>query len=53
MNEHNYGKEDYAEYSQDPVWRELHAAAYPGYEMPLLTQEDAQKQLTQYMNEHN
>ena len=25
MNEHNYGKEDYAEYSKDPQWQELNS----------------------------
>lgn len=34
MNEHNYGQDDFETYSQDPVWRELHGAAYPDYEMP-------------------
>ena len=53
MAEHNYGREDFAEYSQDPEWRLLHREAYPDYEMPPLTQENAQRQLTQYMNEHN
>ena len=53
MHEHNYGKDDFAEYSQDPEWRVLQRAAYPEYEMPPLAQDNAQKQLTQYMNEHN
>lgn len=29
MTSHNYGDEDYAVYSQDPVWRVLHRAAFP------------------------
>lgn len=28
MNEHNYGKNDYAEYSQDPEWQRLHDAVF-------------------------
>ena len=36
MREHNYGRADFEEYSQDPVWRELHTAAYPDYELPPL-----------------
>ena len=53
MNAHNYGPDDFAEYSQDPNWRLLHKEAYPNYEMPPLTQENAQRQLTQFMNDHN
>lgn len=53
MNDHNYGPDDFATYSQDPVWRQLHAAEYPDYEMPPLSQESAQAQLSSYMNEHN
>lgn len=34
MNEHNYGPDDFETYSQDPVWRELHGAAYPEIETP-------------------
>ncbi|MBQ6386421.1 MAG: hypothetical protein IJJ38_09680, partial [Lachnospiraceae bacterium] len=29
MADHNYGAEDYPEYSQDPEWQNLHRAAYP------------------------
>ena len=28
MSDHHYGREDYAEYSQDPEWQVLHDAAY-------------------------
>lgn len=28
MNEHNYGENDYAEYSQDPEWQRLHGAVF-------------------------
>lgn len=53
MNEHNYGPDDFASYSQDPVWRTLHREVYPDYEMPELSQENARTQLSEYMNEHN
>ena len=29
MNQHNYGRGDYPEYSQDPEWQRLHREAYP------------------------
>ena len=29
MNDHNYGADDYSEYSQDPEWQRLHDAAFP------------------------
>ena len=29
MNEHNYGADDYPEYSKDPEWQRLHREAYP------------------------
>ena len=53
MSEHNYGPDDFATYSQDPVWRTLHREVYPDYEMPELSQENARTQLSEYMNEHN
>ena len=67
MFEHNYGRADYAEYSQDPFWRQLHKAAYPDSELPPLispindnkiekaseSQIAAQQMLTAYMFEHN
>ena len=67
MFEHNYGRADYAEYSQDPFWRQLHMAAYPDSELPPLrspisdnkiekaseSQIAAQQMLTAYMFEHN
>ena len=53
MREHDYGPDDFAEYSQDPEWRVLQREAFPDYEMPPLTQKNAQIQLSQYMNEHN
>lgn len=36
MNAHNYGPDDFATYSQGPVWRELHSAAFPDDELPPL-----------------
>ena len=29
MNQHNYGRDDYPTYSQDPEWQRLHREAYP------------------------
>ena len=53
MNAHNYGPDDFATYSQDPEWRILHREAFPDYELPPLTQENAYNQLSDYMNTHN
>lgn len=67
MFEHNYGRADYAEYSQDLFWRQLHKAAYPDSELPPLrspindnkiekaseSQIAAKQMLTAYMFEHN
>lgn len=53
MNEHNYGADDYAEYSQDPEWQRLHEIAFPDAEAPELSQEAAYSQLSNYMNGHN
>ena len=53
MNAHNYGPDDFATYSQDPVWRDLQKQAYPDYDLPPLTQENALNQLSDYMNAHN
>ena len=53
MNAHNYGPDDFATYSQDPEWRILHREAFPNYELPPLTQENAYNQLSDYMNTHN
>ena len=50
MNSHNYGLDDFATYSQDPEWRKLQKQAYPDYELPPLTQENARNQLIDYMN---
>ena len=57
MNEHNYGPDDFATYSQDPEWQRLHSNAYPDYTPPEAssadTQENSFRQLSEYMNEHN
>ena len=36
MSAHNYGIDDFSEYSQDPVWRDLQSRAFPDYELPPL-----------------
>ena len=53
MNAHNYGRDDFATYSQDPQWRQLMRQEYPDYELPEMTQETANTQLMQYMSKHN
>ena len=57
MNEHNYGQDDYDTYSQDPEWQRLHSKAFPDYTPPETsnadTQENAFRQLSDYMNKHN
>ena len=57
MNEHNYGPDDFATYSQDPEWQRLHSNAYPDYTPTEAssadTQENSFHQLSEYMNEHN
>nr|WP_296156559.1 hypothetical protein [uncultured Blautia sp.] len=32
MNEHNYGPDDFEEYSQDPEWQKLHREVFPDWE---------------------
>ena len=44
MNEHNYGPDDFATYSQDPEWQRLHSNAYPDYILP----EDSSEGLVDY-----
>lgn len=53
MNAHNYGKDDFDTYSQDPQWRQLMRKEYPDYELPEISRGKAYTQLSQYMNEHN
>ena len=53
MSAHNYGSDDFGEYSQDPNWRLLQKDAFPNYDMPPLAQENAQRQLAQFMNDHD
>lgn len=53
MSEHNYGREDYEIYSQDPEWRALQKSAYPDFKLPELSEETAFDNLTKYMSENN
>ena len=57
MNKHNYGKGDYDTYSKDPEWQRLHSNAFPNSNLTETTgadtQEDAFRQLSDYMNKHN
>ena len=57
MNKHNYGKGDYDTYSKDPKWQRLHSNAFPNSNLTETTgadtQEDAFRQLSDYMNKHN
>lgn len=53
MVAHNYGRDDFGVYSQDPAWRSLMKKEYPDFELPPLTQESAFKLLSDYMSEHN
>ena len=53
MTSHNYGRDDFSTYSQDPEWRNLMRKEYPDYELPELTQDSARSQLSDYMNSHN
>lgn len=53
MNAHNYGRDDFVTYSQDPQWRNLMRKEFPDYKLPELSQESANAQLSQYMNAHN
>lgn len=53
MSAHNYGQADYAIYSQDPVWRVLHRAAFPNAEMPPINRQVAILLLNQYMAGNN
>lgn len=36
MSAHNYGIDDYAVYSKDPKWQELHTKAYPNLHVALM-----------------
>ncbi|MBQ6908074.1 MAG: hypothetical protein IJQ28_06825, partial [Clostridia bacterium] len=52
MSKHNYGSGDFSEYSQDPEWRELQRQAFPDYEMPPISKENAFNQLGKYMSDN-
>lgn len=45
MNAHNYGADDFSEYSKDPEWQRLHELEYPG--------ECGFSSVSEYMNAHN
>lgn len=47
MADHNYGRDDFAEYSQDPEWRRLQQIAYPAYVLPPLNAIGAQNVIKQ------
>ena len=53
MNAHNYSRDDFEEYSQDPQWRTLMREEFPDYELPPMDQEKAKDQLRDYMFDHN
>ena len=48
LSAHNYGKDDYDTYSQDPEWRRLMQIEYPETELPPLTQETIDDILSPY-----
>ena len=55
MSEHNYGPDDYAEYSKDPEWYKLNSELQQslGMEVTPPTHEVAMSNMADYMNEHN
>lgn len=53
MREHNYGPDDFSEYSKDPEWRILQRNAFPNYELPAIDRETAFNQLGEYMRKHD
>ncbi len=55
MSEHNYGPDDYAEYSKDPEWYKLNSELQQslGMEVTPPTPEVAMSNMSDYMNEHN
>lgn len=63
LNKHNYGREDYAEYSKDPEWQKLNAdlqkslgmevTTYPTEEEKVLSKEEAMGNMADYLSEHN
>ena len=55
MSEHNYGRDDYAEYSKDPEWYKLNSELQQslGMEVTPPTPEVARSNMSDYMNEHN
>lgn len=55
MSSHNYGASDFATYSKDVQWQNLHQIAFPdsGFVGSLVGSAVAQQHLSGYMNEHN
>jgi len=53
MSSHNYGDGDYTAYSQDPVWRALHRAAFPEDVLTPIAQATAYDLLMRFMSENN
>lgn len=53
LSRHEYTRDDFDTYSQDPEWRALQKEAFPNYELPPLSQESARTQLSDYMNNHD
>ena len=55
MSKHNYGPDDYAEYSKDPEWYKLNSELQQslGMEVTPPTPEVAMSNMSDYMNEHN
>ena len=63
MSEHNYGPDDYAEYSQDPEWQKLNAELKQSMGEEATTEtmvedtnidyDSAMANMANYMNEHN
>ena len=55
MSEHNYGLDDYAEYSKGPEWYKLNSELQQslGMEVTPPTPEVAMSNMADYMNEHN
>lgn len=51
MQDHNYGKWDFGEYSKDPVWKKLNKTASPTSVKK--DNKSPQDRLTEYMYEHN
>ncbi|MBR1757985.1 MAG: hypothetical protein IJ744_04550, partial [Lachnospiraceae bacterium] len=51
MTSHNYGREDFETYSQDPEWRELMQKEYPDYELPELRNKETSERFEEESEE--